>query len=130
MAKVTRKTKTVTTKSSAKNPKTWFEQLDAAAVNEALEEATVDAYDDHEQHTGLLSAIGDELVFPFAASVLGESVEVVGIEWPKGDSFGLDLVCERNGKQHCIEARSVDLVTPLPEGHLFLAAYLEWKKRL
>jgi hypothetical protein len=52
------------------------------------------------------------------------------IEWPEDDEFGLDLVCERAGKRHRVEARSVELIPPLPDGHLYLAAYLAWKRTL
>ncbi len=110
--------------------KPWTQGLDEQAVREAMEEATVDANGEDERHSGLLSVIGDELAFPFPAKVLGEVVSVVDMEWPEGDEFGLDLVCERNGERHRIEARSVELLEPLPEGHLFLAAYLDWKRRL
>ncbi len=106
----------------------WTASLNQQKVQAALEEATVDAYDDSEQHTGLLTMIKEELAFPFPARVLGEAVSVVGMELPEDDGFGLDLVCERNGKRHRIEARSVALVAPLPKGHLFLAAYLAWKR--
>ena len=51
-----------------------------------------------------------------------------GLDKQKNDGFGLDLVCERNGQRHRIEARSVELLEPLPVGHLFLAAYLAWKR--
>ena len=95
-----------------------------------LEDATVDAHDKDEQHTGLLSVIQDELQFPFAAKLLGEVVQVVDMEWPDDDGHGLELVCERNGQRQPIEARSVELVEPLPEGHFYLAAYLEWKRTM
>ena len=74
--------------------------------------------------------IEDELKFPFQAKVIGEDVTVVDMEWPEDDEFGLDLVCERGGKRFRIEARSVELIPPLPKGHLYLAAYLVWKRRL
>jgi len=106
----------------------WTQQLDAEAVEAAMEEATVDANGVDEQHSGLLTVIGDELQFPFSAQVLGETVTIVDMEWPENDGFGLDLIVERNGQRHRIEARSVELLEPLPEGHLFLAAYLEWEK--
>lgn len=114
--------------SGSKGGKSWTRGLDKQQVREALEEATVDAYDESEQHSGLLSVIEDALSFPFQAKVMGEVATVVGMEWPENDEFGLDLVCERNGKRHRIEARSVELIEPLPKGHLFLAAYLEWKR--
>ena len=106
----------------------WTATLDSEAVEEAIEEATVDANGVDEQHSGLLNTIQDELQFPFSAKVLGETVTIVDMEWPDNDGYGLDLVVERSGQRHRIEARSVELLHPLPEGHLFLAAYLAWKK--
>jgi hypothetical protein len=108
----------------------WTDGLDTDEVREALEEATVDAYNEYEQHTGLLTAIQEQLAFPFRARVLGEELEVVDMQWPEGDEFGLDLMCERGGGRHRIEARNVELIPPLPEGHLYLAAYIAWKRTL
>ncbi len=117
---------------SGKKAKTdlWTDGLDKAVVQQALEDATVDANGEDERHSGLLTAIQDELQFPFQVQALGETVTVVGMEWPENDEFGLDLVVERNGQRHRIEARSVNLLPPFPEGHLYLAAYLDWKGRL
>src|SRR5690349_6585505 len=58
---------------SGKKPKTarWTDELDKDEVDEALENATVDAHDEYERHTGLLTAIQDELAFPFQVQVLG-----------------------------------------------------------
>ena len=109
--------------------KKWWQKLDEQKIQAALQEAIVDAYGDDEQHTGLLTVIQDELQFPFKAKVLGEVLQVVGMKWPEDDAYGLDLVCERNGHQQRIEARSVELIKPLPQGHLCLAAYLDWKQR-
>lgn len=106
----------------------WYKSLDEDAVRQAIEEATVDAYSDSEQHNSLFDAIEQELAFPFPARVLGEKVSVVAVEWPEGDELGIDLICERKGEQHRVEARSVELLDPLPEGHLFLAAFLTWKR--
>lgn len=108
----------------------WTDGLDPEEVREALEEATVDAYGEEERHSGVLTMIQDEVEFPFRAVVLGQQVDVVDMDWPDDDPFGLDLVCERGGKQYHIEARSVELIEPLPEGHLYIAAYLDWKCRM
>jgi len=118
------------TSTAAKSPKRWTDPLDPSAVEEALEDACTDAYGEHEQHTGLLTVIQDELIFPFRAELLGEEVQVVDMEWPEDDEFGLDLVVERGGQRHRIEARSLNLLEPLPEGHLHLAACLKWKRTL
>ena len=106
----------------------WWQKLDEDDIEEAREEATVDCYDEYEQHTGLLTAVGDELVFPFQARVIGEVVTIVDMEWPEDSEFGLDLIVERNDIRHRVDARSVELLGPLPDGHLLLAAYLAWKR--
>jgi hypothetical protein len=108
----------------------WTSGLDRKKVRCAFEEAVVDCYNESEQHSGLLTLIEDEVQFPFPARVLGETVQVVGMEWPEDDEFGLDFVCEHKGKRHRVEARSVDLIAPFPAGHLYIAAYLDWKKNL
>jgi hypothetical protein len=107
----------------------WTDSLDPEAIGEALEEATVDAHGESEQHTGLLTAIQDEVEFPFPALALGEKVQIVDMEWPD-DEVGLDFVCEHKGKRHRIDASSVELADPLPKGHLYIAAYLDWRRRL
>lgn len=106
----------------------WNNSLDEDAVREAFAEATVDAFGDSEQHVGLFHTIEQELEFPFPGRVIGENVSVVGVEWPDKHEFGIDLICERKGEQHRVEACSVELLEPLPEGHLFLAAYLQWRR--
>ena len=102
--------------------------LDPEAIDEARENACVDAYNEYEPYTGFMTAMEEELSFPFSAKVLGDVVSVVAMEWPEDSEFGLDLVIERNGGKHRIDARSVELVKPLPDGHLTLAAYLQWRR--
>lgn len=117
-------------KSKAKrSSKKWWEKLDADEIREARQEAIVDAYDEYEQHSGLVAVIQDELQFPFRAKVLGEELEIVDVAWPEG-GFDLDLICVRDGNKYPIEARNVELLEPLPPGHLYLAAYLDWKRRM
>ena len=66
----------------------WIEQLNPEEVDAAHDDATVDAYGDYEQHTGFMTALGDELAFPFKARVMGETHQVTGMDWPKNDEFG------------------------------------------
>jgi len=35
--------------------------------------------------------IENEVKFPFPARVLGETVQVIAMEWPEDDEFGLDF---------------------------------------
>ncbi|MBI4671671.1 MAG: hypothetical protein HY741_08405 [Chloroflexi bacterium] len=45
-----------------------------------LDEATVDAYGDEEQFTGVVITLDENLPFPFTAQIVGETVEVIGID--------------------------------------------------
>jgi CRISP-associated protein Cas1 len=89
----------------------WTDGLDPKEVRAALEDATVDAYDEYEQHSGLLNMVQDQLAFPFRARVLGEELDVVDMEWPEDDEFGLDLVCQRDGRRHRVEGHARRLQT-------------------
>ena len=110
------------------SPTRWTNRLDPEAVDAAYEDATVDAYDEEEQYSGFLSVLEDELVFPFSAKIFDDVVTVVDFEASDDAGFCIDLIFERDGKRHRIAAWSVELIEPLPEGHLVLAAYLKWQK--
>ncbi len=109
---------------------TWMDALDNAEIQEAMDEACVDAYDEHEQCDGLTTMAMEELAFPFPAKVLGEPVTVVDAVAAQDDTFGLDLVVEYEKNRYAIAAGSVQLLEPLPDGHLVLAAYLLWRGSL
>ena len=51
-----------------------------ARLEKLIDEAIVDAYDEYEQFMGMVYALDENLNFPFRAEVLGEVVEVVGID--------------------------------------------------
>ena len=107
----------------------WVNKLDQDEVREAFQEACVDCYDEHEQSTGLATMIDQELSFPFPARVLGEDVEVVGSCRSRFDPLGLELVVAHLGSRFAIASHCVELRRPLPDGHLYLAAYLDWRSR-
>jgi hypothetical protein len=107
----------------------WLQALDTDEVDEAIEDASVDCYGEDEQCSALADMAAQELAFPFPATVMGEAVEVVGSASSKYDPQGLDLVVVHQGKQYAIAAHCVDLVKPLPGGHLYLAALLQWRSK-
>ena len=107
----------------------WWKRNSKEAIDEAFQEGTVDAYGDDEQCVSLFNTIDEELEFPFEATLAGDKVSVVGIEQSKHDSLGLDLICDKGGKRFLIAARSVELSGELPDGQIFLAAYLNWKSK-
>ncbi|MEX1027985.1 MAG: hypothetical protein WD049_08270 [Candidatus Paceibacterota bacterium] len=107
----------------------WLQALDTAKVDEVIEEACVDCYGEDEQCSALVDMAAQELAFPFPATVMGEAVEVVDAASSKYDPQGLDLVVVHHGKHYAIAAHCVELVKPLPEGHLYFAAFLLWRAR-
>jgi hypothetical protein len=55
-----------------------------AALEAMIEEATVDAYNDDEQSTGLFTMIEDHLAIPFTTTVLGVEVTVRNVDLTAG----------------------------------------------
>ncbi len=53
---------------------------DEERLQALIDEATVDCYDEEEQFWGILTALGDQLDFPLAATLIGEQVELIGID--------------------------------------------------
>ena len=96
-------------------------------LQELIEEATTDCYDEDEEHAGLLTMIEDHIVCPFRAKVIGKEVAVVGLEWPKS-GYGLVAVCERNGKRHRVNIDSLEWIKPRPEGFEWIEAYFLWRE--
>ncbi len=102
---------------------------DPGRLQELIEEATVDAYDDYEQHAGLLTMIEDNVVCPFKAKLIGEEIEVTAFEWPES-GFGLKVQCTYKAQTHLVDITSLEWTNPLPEGFAWIEAYLEWHKGL
>ncbi len=108
----------------------WMDSVDDGEVEEAIEEATIDCYDESDQCMGLTTLAAESLAFPFPAKVLGETVEIIDSTNAEYDSFGFDLVVRHHKKCYAIAAHNVDLQEPFPDGHVNLAAYLTWRSRL
>ncbi len=115
--------------SKPSSPTAWIGTFDPKEIAAAYEEATVDACDEDERHTGLITTALEALEVPFPAKVMGQAAQVVDSEWAEREAPGLDLIVEIDGQRHRIAARSVELLPPLPEGAVFLAACLDWRRR-
>jgi hypothetical protein len=97
-----------------------------AALEAMIEEATVDAYNDDEQLTGLFTMIEDHLAVPFTTTVLGVEVTV-----PKVDLTAdtIVAVCTRAGHRQQIDLLDLPLPTPAPDGAGWIDAYRHWTGR-
>ena len=100
-------------------------RLSKARLDELIEEALVDAYDESEQVTGFYTMIQNDLRLPFETQVLGETVSVESIDITEDDQ--LVAVC-RNGKApQRISLSELPLPCPSPEGAEWIVAYRYWR---
>jgi len=99
---------------------------DRAALEELIEEITVDAYGDDEQLWAFRQAFEDEVSLPADGFVIGEPVVVVKIDYDGNERRGLTATCRRaDGSEHVVGAS--DVVFPEESsGARYVAAYRKW----
>lgn len=97
-----------------------------AALAAMIEEATLDAYGDDEQLTGLFTLIEEHLAVPFTTTVLGVEVTVGKIELA-ADS--IVAVCARGRHRQRVGLLDLPLPTPMPDGAVWIDAYRHWAGR-
>ena len=98
----------------------------SAALEAMIEEATVDAYNDDEQLTGLFTMIEDHLVLPFTTTVLGVEVTVKKVDLT-ADS--IVAICVRGRDRQRIGLLDLPLPIPAPDGAAWIDAYRHWAGR-
>ncbi len=92
-----------------------------------IDEATVDCYDEHEAFAGMLATLEDRLEFPFQAKVLGETVEVMGLDEEQShERRGVVAKVRRGGRQHTLALADLEVVQKDTETAEWLAAYRYW----
>ncbi|WP_405881157.1 calcium-binding protein [Streptomyces sp. NBC_01136] len=98
--------------------------LDTAELEAMIEEATVDAYNEDEQLTGLFTMLEEYLGLPFTTAVLGVEVTVDSIDLtPDGRIVAL---CSCGGMRQSIGILELPLPSPVPEGAEWIEAYRHW----
>ncbi|MEU0088483.1 hypothetical protein [Streptomyces sp. NPDC006274] len=98
--------------------------LDTAELEAMIEEATVDAYNDDEQLTGLFTMLEEHLGLPFTTAVLGVEVTVDGLDLTlEGKIVAL---CSRGGMRQSIGILELPLPSPAPDGAEWIEAYRHW----
>ncbi len=96
----------------------------AAHLDDLIEEATVDCYDEDEQASGFFAIIDDNLALPFATRILGVEASVAAVVMD--DDGRIKAVCERSGEQQRIDLSDLPLPAPPPSGAEWIAAYRRW----
>lgn len=99
------------------------------AVDELIEEVTVDAYGLGEQLWSFRQVFEDTARFPFKGRVVGVLIDVVAVEFDGEELGGLIAVCERSDERH-----SVALLDVVPDDSLsdetrsLIDAYRRWAR--
>jgi hypothetical protein len=105
-------------------PKNAHTKLSAAKLDQLIEEATVDAYNESEQRVGFHAMIDSELALPFITEVLGVEVTVERIDLT--DSEEIVAICKKGRTRQAISILELPLPTPPPEGTEWIEAYRRW----
>jgi hypothetical protein len=106
---------------SSPRPKPSTTLLDAM-----IEEATVDAYNDEEQITGLFTMLEEHLALPFQTVVLGVTVTVTKIDLTVGTE--IVAICRRDTHRQAIPLLDLLLPDPAPDGVEWIDAYRRWRR--
>jgi Calcium binding len=92
-----------------------------------IDEATVDCYGEDEEVSGMLATLEDRLAFPFQAKVLGETVEVIGLDQRQSsERRGAVAKVRKQGRQYTIALADLEAVERGTETAEWLAAYRYW----
>ena len=99
---------------------------DLHALDELIEEITLDAYNAAEQLWAFRQAFEDDVPLPADGYVIGEPVSVVEIDYDGNERRGLTAICRReDGSKHVVAA--TDVVFPEgSSGARHVAAYRRW----
>lgn len=92
-------------------------------IKQLIEEATLDCYGEYECIIGFQCTIDDNLKFPFKAKVVGEEVEVVGVDL-KNET--VVAVCKRNNKNYTVDILSIEYKPKDIDGWEWIEAYRAW----
>lgn len=75
--------------------------IDETRLNELLEEAIVDCYDEEEEFSGVLISVDENVAWPLPAQLAGTPVEVLGLD-ESASSLRRGIVARirRDGKEY------------------------------
>lgn len=101
--------------------------MDDERLNELINEATVDCYGEEEEFWGMLAALEDELEFPLKTTLIGEWVELIGLD-TNGSSSRRGIVARvhHKGKEYSVSLADLQMGDANSHSAEWLAAYRHW----
>jgi hypothetical protein len=99
-------------------------RLSKHRLQELVRAATLDAYGEEEEITGLFISLEDSLDLPFETEVLGVPVTVEKVDLDEGDR--VVALCRRGRDRQAIDLLHLPLPTPRPGGWEWIEAYRHW----
>jgi hypothetical protein len=100
--------------------------ISKAKLEELIEEATVDAYNEEEQTVGFLTMMQDHLALPFSVNILGIDAVVEKIDMTRDGR--IVAICRGGEARRKIGILDLPLPTPAPAGTEWIAAYHHWRR--
>jgi hypothetical protein len=104
--------------------KTRRSRLSKAQLDELVEAAIVDCYNESEQVTGLYTMIEDHLALPFETTVLGVPVIVERVHLTQRQE--IVAVRRRASVRQQVSLLDLPLPSPSPAGAEWIEAYRHW----
>lgn len=97
------------------------------AVDDLIDEITVDAYGPDEQLWAFRQAFEETSEFPFTDDVVGVEVVVSEVDYDGDDRRGLIAVCRRDEHRHAIALLDIVPTATIPTATAqLIAAYRRW----
>lgn len=93
-------------------------------LEELIEEATIDCYDEGECRVGFLTMIQDNIPTPFKAALIGEIVEIVDFD---GDDRRVQAIIKRQDKKYPVNILDLVIDEKEVKGTEWIAAYRKWE---
>ena len=100
-------------------------RISKARLEEMIEQATVDAYNESEQITGWFTMIDEKLAVPLETTVLGVPVTVERLDLNRSEQ--IVAICKRGRSRQSLPILDLPLPTPPPGGAEWIEAYRRWR---
>ncbi len=95
-----------------------------AKLEEMIETATVDCYNESEQATGWFTALEDNVALPFETTVLEVPVHVHRFDLTEREE--IVAICVRGKSKQAVPILELPLPSPRPAGTEWIEAYRIW----